>query len=176
MNRDELIEHLREEIAKRDMRIGELENDASYYAARNEELRSELATPTPIPDAAPVQQVSVPETYGLPPLPWSLRKCNHIYEDYPESLGGKPGFKPVYLEPFGLCIGQTHLDWPLADFILACVNSAASAQQVSVPVEPTIEMAEALYFDGKDYTHSKDFDDFKAAWPQMLLVARKLKE
>ena len=84
-------------------------------------------------NAAPAQQVSAPETYGLPPLPWSLRKCNHIYEDYPEVLGGKPGFKPVYLEPVGLCIGQTHLDWPLADFILACVN-AAPVQQVSVPV------------------------------------------
>ena len=45
-----------------------------------------------------------------------------------------------------------------------------------MPVEPTIEMAEALYFDGKDYTHSKDFDDFKEAWPQMLLVTRKLNE
>lgn len=47
MNREELIESLREEIAKRDMRIGELENDASYYAARNEELRSELAAAKP---------------------------------------------------------------------------------------------------------------------------------
>lgn len=40
-----------------------------------------------------------------------------------------------------------------------------------VPVDPTIEMAEALYFDGEDYTNSKDFDDFKAAWPQMLAAA-----
>ena len=31
------------EIAKRDARIAELHNDASYYAARNEELRAELA-------------------------------------------------------------------------------------------------------------------------------------
>jgi hypothetical protein len=31
------------EIAKRDARIAELENDASYYAARNEELRAALS-------------------------------------------------------------------------------------------------------------------------------------
>ncbi len=43
MNRDELVEHLYNEIANRDERIGELENDASYYASRNEELRAELS-------------------------------------------------------------------------------------------------------------------------------------
>ena len=40
---DELIACLEGEIAKRDERIVELQNDASYYAARNEELRAELA-------------------------------------------------------------------------------------------------------------------------------------
>lgn len=43
MNRDELVEHLHNEIASRDERIGELENVASYYASRNEELREEVA-------------------------------------------------------------------------------------------------------------------------------------
>jgi len=42
VNREELIEHLRNEIANRDERIGELENDASYYAARYEDVREEL--------------------------------------------------------------------------------------------------------------------------------------
>jgi len=43
MNREESVEQLREEIASRDERIGELENVASYYASRNEELREEVA-------------------------------------------------------------------------------------------------------------------------------------
>jgi len=43
MNREESVEQLREEIASRDERIGELENVASYYASRNEELRAELS-------------------------------------------------------------------------------------------------------------------------------------
>jgi len=43
MNRDKLVEHLHNEIASRDERIGELENVASYYASRNEELREEVA-------------------------------------------------------------------------------------------------------------------------------------
>ena len=47
MNRDKLVEHLRNEIANRDERIGELESDASYCASRNEELRAELSAPSP---------------------------------------------------------------------------------------------------------------------------------
>lgn len=42
MNRDDLIEHLHNEIASRDERIGELENEASYYASRYEDVREEL--------------------------------------------------------------------------------------------------------------------------------------
>ena len=42
MNREESVEQLREEIASRDERIGELENEASYYAARYEDVREEL--------------------------------------------------------------------------------------------------------------------------------------
>ena len=42
MNRDELVEHLHNEIASRDERIGELENEASYYASRYEDVREEL--------------------------------------------------------------------------------------------------------------------------------------
>ena len=46
MNKSEqLIACLEGEIAKRDARIMGLQNDASYYAARNEELRAKLAAP-----------------------------------------------------------------------------------------------------------------------------------
>lgn len=40
-----------------------------------------------------------------------------------------------------------------------------------VLIEPTKQMAEALFFDGEDYTNSKDFDDFKRAWPNLLAAS-----
>lgn len=58
------------------------------------------------------------------------------------------------------------------------IVSALQASAMVVPdgyalvlIEPTIEMAESMYFDGEDYTNSKDFDDFKIAWPRLLAVA-----
>lgn len=40
-----------------------------------------------------------------------------------------------------------------------------------VPVEPTLEMANASVYNGTDYTGSFDFDDFKKDWSDILAAA-----
>lgn len=42
---------------------------------------------------------------------------------------------------------------------------------VLVPVEPTLEMANASVYNGTDYTGSFDFDDFKKDWTDILAAA-----
>lgn len=91
----------------------EFNGERSRYCAQLcHNARAVLAQPSP---------TAVPD--GLPPLPWSLSKHNQSSPTYSSVLGGKPSFKPVYLEPMHLLIAQDELGWPLADFILAAVNS-----------------------------------------------------
>lgn len=61
--------------------------------------------------------------------------------------------------------------------LIAELRAQLSQQQgvpdgyVLVPVEPTLEMANASVYNGTDYTGSFDFDDFKKDWTDILAAA-----
>lgn len=99
----------------------------------------------------------------LPLLPWRAEKYNKDSATYSNALGGKPSFKPVYLEPMHLLIAQDELGWPLADFIAAAANALpgliAQARAALAPAAVAVVMPERKEYPSRaTYPDSREFD------------------